>query len=363
VTPAFADGRAVLRVSGKAPLPDHAILLCRVFYGEEEVSPVTVFRLEVVGGSFQEEIACNADLFFPGIYRLAAGLNDTQLPTLRIPPQKRRLTGAVRFKVGGEHHACTAVNQIAGVVLQHARVVREQYPELYRLAARAFKRDLSPAEWKSWKSKSTILASREKLLDLLYNLNQRGLLRDTVVRINDLLHRVTLCRGAADQMVEDVQRGQAFAEDDEIVVAMRELQADPTAGSLPAYENLVAALLNEGRAAYAASLEGLVAEVEAAYDNPQARTGQAWTSAAAKWGKSLDDMQGLYRTFSDLDWGMDAASRSVKILPLTETLVLARELLDACGKAAAGSAPDAEKVKRLREDLHKRLALLKDAKR
>jgi hypothetical protein len=355
------DNAVKVVVGVRAPLPDGAVLVFRVFRigQKEEELPLLERRAETRGGEARGELVDPAHPLVPGSYRVTAHVDaiEAQPASIRrsIVPPLRRLQKEAQLVVGTRTAVGSTVNRLAGLILGQAAAIKRVYPEFAQVLARAWQQKLSKSEWNQWGAQAALNKGRQQLEALARTHGAGQYLPESVVRIHSLLHEVT----AVCTTINDLLGGIKDRNDNMVRSLGGAVDAaappDPNLSS-PAIQDLALTLFREGYGAYAGFAGQLLTEVEAAQAAGASKNAGQWSLMASRWQKEISDQVKLIEEFDALEWAVDRGDRKVRVF---EVFAKVKDYIELCGRAKEGVDQDAalslqrEEIRRLLDGLRK----------
>ena len=319
-----AEGdRVRVQVAALAPLPDGTGLVFRLSRaadrGPADV-PVASRSAEMKDGACRQELALESAKALPGEYVVSVQVSPDQATEVRrrLRPSQRRLEGEARVLVGGRAQVAAAVNQAARLLLGASGKVQEAYPALATMLARAWKKDLTEAEWKACAWREPLLRSC-RTLDGARAHPLMGLFPRTTGKAQALTVEIHGMIGTIDNFV-----GGRKPTDEP--VRPRE-SSDPRIRT--SVDGLHAELFGEGFAVYAGVAAQLLDDVEAAYAARRGKGANGWASLETGWSDTIARVDASWEEFNRIEWPIDRADLSLR---LREALAGVKEHAHLCGR-------------------------------
>jgi len=347
-----AEGdRVRVQVAALAPLPDGTGLVFRLSRAADRGPadlPVASRNAEMKDGACRQELALDSSKALPGEYVVSVQVSPDQAAEVRrrLRPSQRRLEGEARVLVGGRAQVAAAVNQAARLLLGASVKIQEAYPSLATMLARAWKKDLSEAEWKA-------CAWREPLLRHCRTLDGArahplmGLFPRTTGKAQALTVEIHGMIGTVDNFV-----GGKKPTDEP--VKPRE-SSDPRIRT--SVDGLHAELFGEGFAVYAGVVAQLLDDVEAAYAARRGKGANGWAVLESGLSETIAKVDAGWEELNRIEWPIDRADLSLR---LRETLVGVKDHAALCGRILkAEVTEEAGEYAGKRAALRQRLANLK----
>jgi hypothetical protein len=326
-------GQNIVRVAGRAPLPDGAIVKINLYYGKTALQESRIFskRVYMKGGALNGELVGDVRTFFPGDYLVRVVVDDSQPQNLgRLAPPLRRLTGEASVTVGDPLQVCDVVNLMSRRLVTVSVALHKIYPQLNTLLARAWNKKLQNVEWRAWKPRAELEKTREQLVILVCNRGGIGrVLPRSFAHALDLnTELVGMC-----QSIDDLLRG--FVKDNDNLVKPKQ---GPLGQNPPVIMNLHGTMYQEGTAFYAATVKRLYDEVQSNYDQRRGRGAGGWDARASGWAQAVQKIDTLSSEYDGLGWITEKGDRPVR---LKEVLLGVKEYAVACGRVLKGEADEA----------------------
>jgi hypothetical protein len=336
-----------VRVLVRAPLPDGTglvFLLRQAACRDAWAAPLAATTGRMRAGACRQDLTIAPDRTPPGEYVVSARVDADQPQALRrsLRPSLRRLAGEARVVVGGRARNAAAVTEAARMMLGASRRLQEEYPALAAMLARAWRKDLPAADWKSWPKRAALLQGCRTLDGARAHPVMR-LFPRTTGKAQALTVEVLGMIGTIDNFVSGEEPT------DEPVKPRK--PTDPLIRT--SVDGLHVELYREGYAAYVANATQLFAEIEAAF---AARRAREWKTLETGWSRTIREMAGHWEAFKKLPWPLEGGEASLR---LTEALVGIREFAACCGRVLRGELTETESgLAASREALRQRLAAL-----